>query len=537
MKTLLTGMITLLAGIGLWLGNGYFAGPEPEGTVLQGPVPASTPLKPTPRKAFTPTTRKGYYNIDIVDDFTLPASKALIFCGAGRNLHVNQDWSKLFRRGFSALDKTRMVPDEIAEEQGRRPASWRSRLKPSQRALWIGQQYFADPPFSLGWARNSEQAAETWYRRPWGDPNARQSLFNAGMELCGGCVTFNDCPSGRLVNTFGYVLLDIENEGISQALRQEQVNLYVYLVKTIKDHSLPTTLVGSIAPIPHTTFGYSRARSYRTEPEWHWAMPAKHTATSRQRGMPDDIVGKTYADVADFQMPHSYYLYPDFDPASSHTDDGDRHWLASMLADQEINGKLSPKKRIAWQWLFNTQSSAFPNSGKAEHGAPPNVAEGMAVFYWFTGAYGAVLWDDHNQLTPDQPSPADPGLRGLGNDRNYAPYEHYIHGLWRLFNHHRDLFNGREQYLNEQTECSFDGGKTWYRYNANQLKTRNLPFVRAIVNGDQILLAATKPYARQNELTRVKVRYVQNGYQFYTDLALKGTEIYLGRATLPKARP
>jgi len=155
----------------------------------------------------------------------------------------------------------------------------------------------------------------------------------------------------------------------------------------------------------------------------------------------------------------------------------------------------------------------------------------MAIFYWFTGAYGAVLWDDWRDLVPGQ-GPASADLTGLGNDRNYACYEHYLHGLWRLFRHHGDLFNGRETYLNERTECSFDGGKTWVNYTANQLKTRNLPFARAIVNGNQILVAATRPYGKTGQLTRLKVRYVENGYRFYTDIALTGDEIFLGRASM-----
>jgi hypothetical protein len=231
-------------------------------------------------------------------------------------------------------------------------------------------------------------------------------------------------------------------------------------------------------------------------------------------------------------MPGTYYLYPDFDYSAQHTSDADRHWLASLLAEQEVNRKLSSKKRIAWHWTFNTQSADFPKSGKAEHPAPPAVAEGMSIFYWFTGAYGVLFWDDHNQLTPDQPSPNDPQQKGLGNDRSYACYEHYIHGMWRLFKHHADLFNGKETYLNEATECSYDGGKTWVAYNANQIKTRDLPFVRAIVNGNQILVAATKAYARPNQNTQVMMRYVQNGYTFYTTISLKGDEIFLGRATM-----
>lgn len=248
--------------------------------------------------------------------------------------------------------------------------------------------------------------------------------------------------------------------------------------------------------------------------------------------MPDDILGKSYDDYADFYMPSTYFLYPELDYSARHVLDGDRHWLAGQLGEQEVSRKLSPKKRIAWLWLFNTQNGDFPNSAKAEHPAPPAVAEGLAIFYWFTGAYGGLFWDDHNELIPDQPSPTDPMQQGTGNDRHYACYEHYIHGLWRLFKHHSDLFTGKETYLNEETECSYDGGKTWYKYNANQLKTRDLPFVRAIVNGNQILVAATKAYARPADTNQVMLRYVQNGYKFYTTIKLKGDEIYLGRATM-----
>ena len=84
--------------------------PDPAGQSLTGPLPAPTPLTPTPRSRFTPTTRKGYWNIDVVTDFTLPATKSITFSAAGRNLHVAQDWGKLFRRGFSAIEQTRHHP-------------------------------------------------------------------------------------------------------------------------------------------------------------------------------------------------------------------------------------------------------------------------------------------------------------------------------------------------------------------------------------------------------------------------------------------
>lgn len=543
MKLLALGLVISLAGTGYW----YWQSNENESDSvhairLQGPLPTQTALAPTPRSRFTPTpsTRRGFYNLDIVSDFTLPATKTITFCGAGRNLHVQQDRTKIFRRGFSAVDQTRMVPGVELWKDGFPAKGWKSALQLSQRAWIVYRGYFRDA-FGLSWAENSEKAGETLYRTAPPAPGARpaplnrNTLFQASTELSGGCFGFGDCPPGGMKNTYGFIFLDIENDNTSVGNRQEQANLYTYMIKTIKENVSPQTQVGSIAPVLHNSVGYSRAEDYRATPEWLWTMPARHTNNSRQRGMPDDIIGKSFGDYADFQMPGTYYVYPDFDYSIKHTGDNDRHWLAALLGEQEVNMKLSPKKRIAWQWLFNTQSE-LPNSSKAEHAAPPAVAEGMGIFYWFTGAYGALFWDDHTDLVPDQPSPSDPGQKGLGNDRNYTCYEHYVHGLWRLFKHHSDLFNGRETYLNEATECSYDGGQTWYKYNANQIKTHDVPFVRAIVNGDQILIAASKAYAQPNQTNKVMMRYVQNGYSFYTTITLKGDEIYLGRATMNQGR-
>jgi len=534
MKFLLLGTAVAFASAGVWLSRSS-ALPEPVAVYQQGSLPAQTLLTPTPRARFTPTppTRRGYYNLDVVGDFTLPATKRLIFSGAGRNLHVQQDWSKLFRRGFSSIDQGRMVRNEEIWSDGFPPKGWHSRLKQSQRAFVIYGDYFVQN-FGLEWARESVHASNTTYRvlpsanaRP-----SRNTVYQSAMELQGGCVGFGDCPPGGMKSTYGMMFIDIENDMGKVGDRQEQANLFTYLFRTIKENVSSQTEIGAIGPYPHYSMGYSRKEDYQATSEWLWTAKAQQTATSQQRGMPNDIVGKSFADYVDFQMPGNYYVYPDFDYTIDHSADNGRHWLASLLSEQEVNGKLSPKRRIAWQWLFNTQSPAFDRSNEAEHAAPPAIAEGMGVFYWFTGAYGAVLWDDHWDLTPNTRSPNDLARGGTGNDRHYACYEHYVHGLWRLFKHHGDVFNGRETYLNENTECSYDGGQTWYKYNANQLKTRNLPFVRAIVNGDQILVAATQPYAQPGKSGNVMLRYVQNGYQFYTTIPLKSDEIYVGRATM-----
>ncbi|MBD2756620.1 hypothetical protein [Spirosoma validum] len=533
MKLMALLVVTSVMGASAWLWHRI--PPAPVAIELQGPIPAQTRLSSTPRAQFTPNTRKGYYSIDVVGDFTIPSTKKIIFNGAGRNLHVDQDRTKLFRRGFSAVERSRMVPNVEVWPDENTPRGWQSKLSISQRAYIVYRNYFTQS-FGLAWAENSEKAPETIYKNTSPTATDKNNIYQACVELRGHCYYFGDCgPNGNNWKaTFGTIILDMENSFWIKH-EQEHANLHTFLMKTLQENVSPETELGSADLFAHNSFGYSRAIDYTAQPDALFRLPAKHTTTSRQRGMPDEIVGKSPSDYTDFLMPGTYYLYPEMNYAERHLYDGDRHWLAALLGEQEVNMKMSTKKRIAWQWLFNQQNAEFANNAQANHPAPPAIAEGTAIFYWFTGAYGVMFWDDHKDLIPDQPLPTDPNERGLGNDRNYACYEHYIHGLWRIFGHHSDLFNGKETYLNEATECSYDGGKTWYGYNANQIKTRDLPFARAIVNGNQILVAATKAYAQPNQKSQIMVRYVQNGYQFYTTINLKGDEIYLGRATMKRA--
>ncbi|WP_020606296.1 hypothetical protein [Spirosoma spitsbergense] len=509
-------------------------------------TPYLSSLTPTPRANFTPTPpeQKGYWNADVVGDFSLPASKTMTFCGAGRNLHANQDREKLFRRGFTAIEASRMTIDEkISGPESAKPPGWTSPLKQSQRALIVYQNYLyypPDNPFNLLWARRDSYAPYTYFRRPPGDPYILNSVGAAMDHMAYECAAFGDCQ-GAPLNTFGHIFMDIENDYTYFENRQQNVNLYAYMMYTLRKACSPATQIGSIGPVPHNNFGFTRYADYDAGVDWGWSMPAQHTdavpdlgvLSSRQRGMPDAIVGKSFSDYVDFQMPGVYYTSMAFDYSYPHNGEMDTHWLASVLGEQEINSALSPKKRIAWQWMFNTQSPDYPNSPNADYPVPPVMAEGHAIFYWLTGADGVLFWDDEVNLTPNRNSlpPGDPN-KGLGSDRNYACYEHYIHGTWRLFNHHKDMFNGRERYLNQETECSFDKGLTWHKYNAGDLKRKNLPFARAMVNGNQILIAATAPYVAADKKTSLMVRYIDNNYQFTTEINLTGDEIYLGRATM-----
>ncbi len=308
MKVVSIIIMTSLASAGIWLW--HRTPPVPPGIVLQAPLPAQTTLTPTPRSEFTPTTRKGYYNIDVVGDFTLPATKKLIFAGSGRNLHVQQDRTKLFRRGFSAVDILHMVPDVEIWHDINVPPGWKSPLTIDQRAFILYRNYFLDS-FNLPWAADNTKATEVIYKLPPSAPETRNNLYQACKELDGTCYRFGDCgptyDSWR--GTIGTVVLDIENNyGISN--EQEQANLYTFMMKNLKKSFSPQTEIGSVDPLAHNGYGYSRAIDYTAGPDLILNLPAKQTATSHQRGMPDDIVGKSYHDYADYLMAGTYFLPP-----------------------------------------------------------------------------------------------------------------------------------------------------------------------------------------------------------------------------------
>ncbi|TAE34623.1 MAG: hypothetical protein EAZ91_00275, partial [Cytophagales bacterium] len=277
-----------------------------------------TALTTAPRQAFTPTpaTTRGYWNIDVVGDFTLPRTKSITFSGAGRNLHVAQDWSKLFRRGFSAIESSRMTVDEKRTPSDPKPAGWRSRLTPDQRALIIYQDYMFGQPFNIPWTKTGDLARYTYFEQPNGSSTPQQDLQSAMAELNGGCTNFGDCaPSGNR-STYGKIFFDLENEGVSFENRQDQANLYAYKLWMLRQAVSPYTEIGGIGPVPHNSHGYSRSSDYAvTTPDWLWITGAQHidATNTRGRGMPDALLGKSFGEQVDFAMPGTYFLSGDFD--------------------------------------------------------------------------------------------------------------------------------------------------------------------------------------------------------------------------------
>jgi hypothetical protein len=176
-----------------------------------------------------------------------------------------------------------------------------------------------------------------------------------------------------------------------------------------------------------------------------------------------------------------------------------------------VNARWSNTPRIPVQWVYTTPPSWKP--------IPIKLAEAMPIFTLMSGAKGMWFWDDMLKMTPGK-------INDFKLQRNFACYEGYLAGMYRLSKHNA-IFEA--DYQSIIPEISFDGGKNFYQYNAAELYKRALPIVRAIVTKDKILIAGQNPNpAQPNEIKQVVVRYGK----WQDVIVLRKDDIYLGEAKL-----
>ncbi len=184
----------------------------------------------------------------------------------------------------------------------------------------------------------------------------------------------------------------------------------------------------------------------------------------------------------DFYTPAAYYYY---DYPSPFAPD----YLVYMLFQIEVNRAWSSKPMIPFVWLRYSYTPAF-----VKKFIRPFMAEATAIFPFFSGAKGLWLWDD-------------PGT--FKNDENYAIYEHFINGLYRL-SQYKDMFTGNYELVIQTTAREY-------------VDTRK-PIWRAVAKGNDLLVAAHNPYAKdENEVVTVEVAY----RNYRQNVTLKGFEVFL----------
>ncbi len=119
----------------------------------------------------------------------------------------------------------------------------------------------------------------------------------------------------------------------------------------------------------------------------------------------------------------------------------------------------------------------------------PFQAQATAIFPFFSGAKGLWLWENG----------------GIANTRqeNYAAYEHFIYGLYRL-SEFKDMFEGAYDLVIPES--------------ARDLMTSKKPVWRGVVKNGNILIAAQNPYAGDNDVTSVTLSY----QKWVKTISLKG---------------
>lgn len=264
------------------------------------------------------------------------------------------------------------------------------------------------------------------------------------------------------------------------AYKKAMRNLYAESLRYIRQHADLTGIsVSSYADTPVLN-------TYLNVPTFTWADWT--TNLSRTNYLVQDSTGRgiggPYYDQLDALSPSAYYYYDYPNPLA-------QDYLAYLLFQIEVNRAWSNKPVVPWVWLrYHDSSSSYPNF------IQPFMAEATAIFPFFSGAAGLWLWENPT-LTPTRSD-------------NYAAYEHFTHGLFRL-SRFADMFQGNYELVIETT--------------ARDLMDRQLPVWRGVVRGNKILVAAQNPYAAEGAKTSLTVRYKS----WQQTIELTGREVYLCR--------
>lgn len=195
-----------------------------------------------------------------------------------------------------------------------------------------------------------------------------------------------------------------------------------------------------------------------------------------------NALGGTAFDNQDFYSPAAYYYYDFPNPLAP-------DYLAYLLFQIEVNRAWTSKPIIPFVWLRYSYTPQF-----VKKFIRPFMAEATAIFPFFSGAKGLWLWDD-------------PGT--FSNNENYATYEHFINGLYRL-SQYKDMFTGNYELVIQTTARDY-------------VDTRK-PIWRAVAKGNELLVAAHNPYAKdENEVVTIEVAYKN----YRQNITLKGYEVFL----------
>lgn len=191
-----------------------------------------------------------------------------------------------------------------------------------------------------------------------------------------------------------------------------------------------------------------------------------------------------FANNLDVYMVSTYFFY---NPLYSNPNTANQY-LAYLLFQLEANQAWTNKPIYLYFW--------FQYQGNKEWGTliSKDMVRNSVIFAFMSGADGMVLYDDSRKMT---------------NDSNYhSLIETFIESISAL-DKYRSYFTGNVVFFKPD--------------NARDLFAERKSVVRGIEKNGKLLLAATNPYAKNNEITRIPIFY--KGKQI--NIQLKGDETYL----------
>jgi hypothetical protein len=212
--------------------------------------------------------------------------------------------------------------------------------------------------------------------------------------------------------------------------------------------------------------------------DWTTNLARTHYLTQDNTGK----IGGSFYNGLDFLSPSPYYYYGYDHPIG-------KDYLSYLLFNIESNTAWSNKPVIPFVWM-RIHDSYDPGTPLITS----FMAEATAIFPFFSGAKGLWFWEN----------PSFPGNR----QENYAAYEHFIYGLYRL-SAFKDIFEGSYQLVIPQS--------------ARDLMEQQTPVWRGAVKGNQILIAAQNPYAADDAQTDIFVSH----QKWSRTISLKGKEVFL----------
>lgn len=447
--------------------------------LLAGHIAGLAQLRCADPLPFTPVTQPNRVEWTKFPAFTLPDAFTVIYGGA----RLTGDLNGPSTHGFNRL--VQPLPGEPA-------------AKPQRALEYSGFVYGLNQPW--------ETLESPWgndlalYRAKW-DGWLREAsggqINAAGQYLLPADVLMVDVE--RQIDTDAGILRLKQNAAIPAGYRalpdsefirtykRDMTALYAYGLRYLRQRAdLAQTRLSTYSDVPIRNTYLNVVANTWTD----WTTNTARLSYLAQDSTGTGLGGPFYEQL-NFLAPSIYYYY-NYDPTRPSSLAGD--YLAYALFQIEANRAWAEraavrKPVIPFVWMrFHNCCGSYPQF------IQPQMAEATAIFPFFAGAKGLWFWDE----------------LGLSTSRQdvHAAYEYFIRGLYRL-SQFTDQFQGGYELVAET--------------NARDLMNSQLPVWRGVVSNNKLLVAAQNPYATDNQITNVPIRYKS----WQGTLMLTGREVAL----------